>query len=541
MNRVPLHRPSPRLLALAVTLLSLLALPSPAQAAFPGANGKIAFESALDPSSCGIGELCYFEIFTMDADGTGQTNITNNPAHDRFPAWSADGAKIAFTSHRDGGYEIYTMNADGSGVARLNASGVDPAWSPDGTRIAFSSNRDGNIEIYTMNADGTGQTNITNNPAFDGEPAWSPDGAKIAFMTNRDDPDPDICFPCNYEIYTMNPDGTGQTNITNNLASDAAPAWSPDGTKIAFTSARDGNGEIYTMNADGTGQTKITNNPAHDQAPAWSPDGAKIAFMTNRDDPDPGTCFPCNYEIYKMNPDGQFQTNITNNLATDEAPDWQPVVSSHPRPKGATPYHIPLAPAFKACTSPTATHTAPTSTGSCHPVQQTSTYLTVGTPDFNGQVANSVGSVRLKVILDNPSTGQDESDGAVTVSDTDVRCKESDSGGCSGALADYSGDLLLDMSAQITDKNSGGAVSATTQSYPVRASVPCTTTISTSVGSTCSLSSSLNAILGAGAVVFRKRAVWELTQVRLQDGGADGTALTLGDNTVFATGGVFFP
>src|SRR5207247_2360034 len=106
-------------------------------------------------------------------------------AHATFPG--ANG-KIAFGTHRDGNYEIYTMNADGSSQTRLTnnaASDEEPAWSPDGAKIAFATDREGRGEIYTMNADGTSQTNITNNPGDDGGPAWSPDGTKIAFATYR--------------------------------------------------------------------------------------------------------------------------------------------------------------------------------------------------------------------------------------------------------------------------------------------------------------------------------------------------------------------
>jgi len=85
--------------------------------------------------------------------------------------------KIAFTSDRDGNHEVYVMNADGSGQTRLTdnpAADALPAWSPDGSRIAFTSDRDGNPEVYVMNADGSGQTNLTSNPATDAFPAWSP-------------------------------------------------------------------------------------------------------------------------------------------------------------------------------------------------------------------------------------------------------------------------------------------------------------------------------------------------------------------------------
>jgi hypothetical protein len=128
---------------------------------------------------------------------------------------------IAFASNRDGNWEIYVMNADGSGVTRLTNNPADdrvPSWSPDGRRIAFDSKRDGNYEIYVMNADGSGQTNLTNNPADDYMPSWSPDGRRIAFDSKRDG---------NYEIYVMNADGSGVTRLTNNPAFDCCPAWSP--------------------------------------------------------------------------------------------------------------------------------------------------------------------------------------------------------------------------------------------------------------------------------------------------------------------------
>src|SRR5205085_3626152 len=177
--------------------------------------------------------------------------------------FSPDGSKIAFRSNRDGNYEIYVMDADGSNQTRLTnnpAEDYEPFFSPDVSKIAFTSQRDGNYEIYLMNADGTGQTNLTNNAADDVRPAYSPDGSKIAFISNRDG---------NYEIYVMNTDGTGQTRLTNNAAFDEDPKFSPDGSKIAFISNRDGNYEIYVMNPDGSSQVRLTNNSADDVSPDW--------------------------------------------------------------------------------------------------------------------------------------------------------------------------------------------------------------------------------------------------------------------------------
>ncbi|MBI1929652.1 PD40 domain-containing protein [Candidatus Poribacteria bacterium] len=200
-----------------------------------------------------------------------------------------------------------THNATGSpgtvtanGIGRVNP----PIGSLANTKIAFASDRNGNWEIYTMNTDGTNQTRLTNNPAVDYTPSWSPDGTKIAFASDRDG---------NEEIYIMNAGGTNQIRLTNNPARDYQPSWSPDSTKIAFYSNRDGNGEVYVMNANGTNQIRLTNNPAYEEWPSWSPDSTKIVFRSGRDG---------NGEIYVMNADGTNQVNLTNNPANDVTPSW---------------------------------------------------------------------------------------------------------------------------------------------------------------------------------------------------------------------------
>src|SRR5581483_9196050 len=244
----------------------------------------------------------------------GLLSRTSTPA-DAFPGLNG---KIAFESTRDGSDNIYVMNADGSGQTQLTNSPAldrDPDWSPDGSKIAFGSYRDGNGEVYVMNADGSGQTNVTNNPGVDDRPAWSGDSNKIVFESDRDDPNPLGCSFCNFEIYVMNANGSGQTRLTTNPARDDFPDWSPDGSKIVFTSDRDGNAEIYVMFADGSGQINITNNPAFDAQAAWSPDSHKIAFGSTRDG---------NYEIYVT--DGSSTTRLTTNLAFDGAPAWQPLL-----------------------------------------------------------------------------------------------------------------------------------------------------------------------------------------------------------------------
>jgi Tol biopolymer transport system component len=314
---VALLSPSRVVLAAALTCLAAALFAgvgalTPARAAFPGANGRIAFSKFVSD----------YEIYSMNPDGSDQTNLSNNPATDQSPAWSPDGTQIAFYSTRDVvgsvvNYEIYVMNADGSGQTNIStdpAMDTDPAWSPDGSKIVFVSDRAGNPDIWVMNADGSGATRLTTAVAFDVAPEWSPDGKQIAFTSFRDG---------NAEIYAMTAsDGTDQVNLTNNPAFDYGPSWSPDSLRIAFESNRDGDSDIYVMNRDGSSPTNLTNSSTgNNTAPAWSPDGTKIAYRADPDDA----------EIFVMNADGSGKTNVTNDdAASDDFPNWGVLVDNAP-------------------------------------------------------------------------------------------------------------------------------------------------------------------------------------------------------------------
>jgi predicted acyl esterase len=212
------------------------------------------------------------------------------------------------------------------------------------------------------------------------------------------------------------------------------------------------------------------------------------------------------------------------------APDFD---VGYPRPKGATPLLASLVPAYAPCAAPNREHGPPLAHGSCNPPQQLSSQLTVGAPDANGQVANSIGRVRLAVVTGNPSTQQNEADVHIGVSITDVRRQDT--------LGDYTGELQVNAGLRITDRlnSPAGTSPATTEDTSFPVTTVCTGTGSTSIGSSCTLSSSFNAIV-PGAIVEGKRAIWQLGQVEVFDGGADGLASTT-PNGVFARQGVFVP
>ncbi len=246
----------------------------------------------------------------------GATNVTRTPKVREFaPAWSPDGARLAFVSYRDGNGEIYVMRADGSGARRLTrhrGEDLSPAWSPDGSRFAFTSNRGGAHRIHTMRADGTGVRRLAR-LAQSFSPAWSPDGRTIVFSSSGRTPE-------NPELYSTRADGTGLTRLTrtrgdaHTLGDDGFPSWSPDGTRIVFSSNRTGNGELWTMRPDGSGERRLAGFPRRDDwAPRFSPDGTAIAFESRT---------ASRSDVYVIRADGTGPQLLLRNAS---APAWRPL------------------------------------------------------------------------------------------------------------------------------------------------------------------------------------------------------------------------
>jgi len=263
-------------------------------ATFPGINGQIAFDVAVD-----TGFADPRDVWTMDPDGSDKQNISNSPnSFDGDAYCSADGTKFVFESTRDTPNErqLFVMKTDGSDQTNISNNAFNegsPGWSPDGTQVVFESDRDGDgRDIWRMDANGNNPVQLTDD-IFSGNPNWSPDGTLIVFQQNG--------------IVVMSAvDGSGQTTIS----AGGDPDWSPDGTQIVF---RLGNG-IWVMDANGDNPQEINDNGGN---PNWSPDGTQIVFDRFTEGP---------RQIFVMDANGDNPINISDDDETNSRPHWCPII-----------------------------------------------------------------------------------------------------------------------------------------------------------------------------------------------------------------------
>jgi Tol biopolymer transport system component len=281
-----------------------LTLASPAQAAFPGKNGRIAF--TVQPRD--RGEAVSSTIETVLPDGRERRVLGACPTGDcfqTFPSWSPDGGRLAF-GLRDAGLStgLAIVRANGTGLRRLSQLTGPygaPAWAPSGRRLLFP----GDGGLFTARTDGTGRRRVTSKPTiFDS--AWSRRGV--------------IAFAHDDGIYTVRPDGSRLRRLVrdrHNASSPAGPDWSPRGGKLAFSYADSVDPEIHVADAAGGAHRRLTTRGGTD--PAWSPDGRFIAFIRSGD-------------LYVMRSDGSRERKILDDGLTDSgveihlsAPSWQPL------------------------------------------------------------------------------------------------------------------------------------------------------------------------------------------------------------------------
>jgi len=299
--------------------LTLCLASVPAHATFPGQNGKIVF--IANPTAT-------WQMYTINADGTGMTQITNLPAamiEGWMPSFSPDGKKIAFCHDMTGAPEIYTINADGSGLTRLTFDNIFdcvPRWSPDGTRIAFARVLPSTFQpvIATVQADGAGSiTNLTSELWAAFWPTYTPDGSRITFVSQQ------AGFIS--AVWITNSDRTHQHRLTQ-AALEGFPAdVSPDGQHILVINHESTPitpYEVFRMNLNGSGLTQLSNpgKGHHDIPGTYSPDGTKIVFASDR------LSNNLSLDLFIMNADGSDIHRIASGLTVGGCPDGNCVTPS---------------------------------------------------------------------------------------------------------------------------------------------------------------------------------------------------------------------
>lgn len=241
----------------------------------------------------------------------GDVQITHSTSKNRQPVWSPDGQWISFITTRSGDWNVYKMKKDGSSVTRLTTDSgfhLEPSWGVN-NKILFSKGPAQHYEdIFVMNADGTGQVRLTSDADFDEYPDWNPAATKIIYSSMGGI----IGGPKN--IWVMNADGSGKHKL--NSVFGFQPAWSPDGTKIAFKCYISGS-NICIMNADGTNVKQVTFGGYNTHDPDWSPDNKQLVYASKRTTTD-------DWEIYAINADGSNVRQLTNNGVEDNYPAWSP-------------------------------------------------------------------------------------------------------------------------------------------------------------------------------------------------------------------------
>ncbi|MBA2553323.1 MAG: PD40 domain-containing protein [Geodermatophilaceae bacterium] len=280
MRGTTLARP---LVVAAVLVGTLTAVgPSPAEATFPGNNGRIAF--SLGEALPG-GFPSPSQVYTVRPDGTGRRQLTHVPADKTAssPAWSPDGRRIAYQSNVDGDFQLWVMNADGSAQTRLlddpGFAHYQPSWSPDGGTLVFSRcdrslGFDAYCDLATVDADGSWLRTLLGGNWIHTRPRVSPDGTKIVFNSTMGG--------LLSAIWVINVDGSGVTRLTDPAVEGFWPDWSPDGRHIVFTDfCCLPLSNVLVMNADGSGIRFLTHLTAPRQSgfASYSPDGRKVVLL----------------------------------------------------------------------------------------------------------------------------------------------------------------------------------------------------------------------------------------------------------------------
>ena len=307
------------------------------------------------------------DLYIVNVATAANTKLISLPFTQLQPSWSPDGAKIMFASDHDGPFQIYTVRPDGTGVIRITHSGLselNPRWSPDGDLITFSRSSEFGHDIFVAEPDGSRAANITSRTGSDHSPSFTPDGEFIVYVSerafdadiylvtldgsksarlvsgdgadrdpmigstaarpSRANPVPEAATLLFYsfaassgptDIWAGSHIQTPMTpiNLTSARWLSVIPGWSPDASRIAFTSSRDGSLDLFIADSDGSRIGQLTNGGPFNGFPDFSPDGMRILFSSNRIDRD---------DLYIVNVDGSGMFRLTESVGSDVDAVW---------------------------------------------------------------------------------------------------------------------------------------------------------------------------------------------------------------------------
>jgi hypothetical protein len=482
-------------------------------------------------------------ISTGPAGGNGGQDAT-------FRAVSRDGSRVIFetgeqlvSSDTDSAVDVYeraggttTRLSTGPAGGNGSAEAIYKGSSAGGTRVLFQTSEsltssDGDVKVDVYERAGGTTTHVSTGPSDDGPfdatlQGVSRDGARVVFGTTESVTGADS--DGRFDIYERA--GGSTTLLSVGPAGGNGPVdaflggMSDDGRRVFFESAEqltgdDSDGFTDVYEREGSTTTRLSKGPDAEGNGAWlaiyvgaSAEGSRVFFSTAESL-------------------SSADTDVFSDVYMASA------TASYARPKSATPTKVSLVIAYEQCTAPNRVHGPPalgggTTDASCSPPVPASDHLTVGTPDSNGQPPKFIGEAGFRAIVGDPGTAADEADAGLRVSLIDVRRSD---------LGDYAGELAVSASVRITDKYNGTfpSDSGTVSDIPFPFVAPCTPTTDATVGSTCAVDTTVEALV-PGAVQEKARAIWELAQIEVRDGGADGDGDT-DPNTPFARQGIFIP
>ncbi len=248
------------------------------------------------------------EIFICDVDGHNRRRITFDRSIALLPRWSPDGKKLIYNSYRDGGPMLYLKDMETGKDRRISSRqglNIGACWAADGQRLALTLSRGDNPDIYTIDLNGNILKRLTDHWGIDVSPTYSPDGSKLAFVSNRSG---------SPQIYVHDLETGEERRLTYEGKYNTSPSWSSM-DQIAYSGMNNGSFDVFTINPDGSGLQNLTQGRGNNEDPSWSRDGRYIAFSSNREG---------GYHLYIMTAGGRVQKRITFQDGEQTSPSWSP-------------------------------------------------------------------------------------------------------------------------------------------------------------------------------------------------------------------------